>query len=182
MKAGNISWAWLGTTGLSAAQSVQNLMGQLSAASQTASLSLLGNWRFGWFVLIIFGIFSFSHSRNKLEDWLTPPPKKQTTTRTSGMEKNTHTHKNNNNNQWVAETVTVSRVNQCKQIPKPTANQSISTDKKKACGLRAGSHQLQLFSHDSLQNKSFYTLKSSRMQTVSMHIIEKCVNNNKQTR
>lgn len=82
----------------------------------------------------------------------------------------------------MAETVTVSRVNQCKQIPKPTPNQSIPTDKKKACGLRAGSHQLQLFSHDSLQNKLFYTLKSSRMQTVSIHIIEKCVNNNnKQT-
>lgn len=69
-----------------------------------------------------------------------------------------HTHTKNNNNQWVAETVTVSSVNQCKQIPKPTPKQSIPTDKKKACGLRAGSHQLQLFAHDSLQNKSFYTL------------------------
>jgi len=41
MKKGvNVCGAWLGNVGLSAVQSVQNLTGQLSAASQTAFLSL----------------------------------------------------------------------------------------------------------------------------------------------
>lgn len=44
-KAGSICWVWLGNKGLSAVQSEQNRMQQLSAASQTESLSLVGSWK-----------------------------------------------------------------------------------------------------------------------------------------
>lgn len=58
-RASKVCWACLGHTGLTALQSVQNLTGQLSAASHTASLSWVGNWR-GFFLLLFLGfVFCF---------------------------------------------------------------------------------------------------------------------------